>query len=120
MSVVQCRCIVGAVARHRHHVAPLLQQAYKALLVLRSCAAYNFQLLHTLQSLLVAKCCELCACDMESLSGFYSYLTCYLDGCSRYVASYYLHLDARLAALCYSIRDILAHRVGECSYCLKV
>ena len=55
MGVVQGRRIVGAVARHGHHLALLLQQLHQSLLVGGAGAAHHLQAGCALQGLFVGE-----------------------------------------------------------------
>ena len=64
MCVVESGRIVGAVARHGHHLAVLLQQVHETLLVGGTGTAHHLHLLHIAISLVVAESLEGGTCDL--------------------------------------------------------
>ena len=127
MGMVQGRCIIGAVARHSHYLASLLQHLHQSLLIGGTGAAHHLQCSRTLHGLFVGQRRKLSAgdgvqrrhirarrCDgiLLHVAGD-TYLAGYLHGRGRCVARHYFHIDACLQTVLHGLRHFLAHRVAD-------
>ena len=122
MGVVQCRGIVGAVARNGHHLATLLQQVNQSLLVGGPRTRHHSQHSHPFVGGLVAQCGEVGTrylCLDGRIFVPYSYLSGNLNGCCSGVAGNNFHLDTCIKTFFYGCGHILANWVANGSHALK-
>ena len=122
MCVVESRRIVGAVARHSHHLAVLLQQVHETLLVGGTGTAHHLHLLHIAISLVIAESLEGGTCDLclgRRVVIPCTYLSGNLYGCGGGVARHDLHAYSGRAAVGDSVGHILAYGVADAHNSLK-
>ena len=117
MGEVERRRVVGAVARHGHHLAALLQQAHQTLLVQRPGPRKHFELPHAGKQLFVARRSELRSRHAMgvAIDGIVPQPDSAGDfaGRGRRVARHYLDADTGLAAALHRRRNLFAHGVGD-------
>ena len=122
MGVVQCRGIVGSVARNGHHLTTLLQQVNQSLLIGGPRTRHHSQHFHPFVGGLIAQCGEVGTRYLR-LDGRifvpYSYLSGNLNGCCSSVAGNNFHLDTCIKTFFYGCGNVLTNRIADGCYTLK-
>ena len=108
--------IVGAIARHCHYLAALLQQVHQACLVGRASTRHDFNFTGALHGILVAEAGKFLACD-ERVAGIIGipdvHLAPHFSCCHGSVASHDFHLNAGFTTFPDGTGHIAAHGVAD-------
>ena len=122
VGMVECRCVVGAVAGYGHHLAAFLQQIDQPLLVGWPCAAHYLQFRCAAVGCFVGQSLEVRprdVCFLWRIAVPGSDLPGYFHRRSLRVARYNLHVDAGTAALAHGFRHFRTQRVADSRHALQ-